>query len=622
MMIFASSNSALQMVLFTSFLRVILADVKNRKKINSTVTAENLFEEKWITALAEQLITEERPYSVVVWTPKNSWIWPQRTYDIIIRTFSRLVPTLQIESMKFIEPQVVDPDRRTLLLPTIARPRGSVSIAIIQEYRNPSSTMKVVEVILSKSISKHAEDGSMRPKVLLIIFGYGYFKRNDLAECLYQAWKRENYLDLTIIYIFKHYQTLPGIMYYDMFENRNYGRKNATNLPIFPDKLKNMRRSKINVGWMDREAPPDGRKFSDYPKPITIYFCRMHNCTVVLKKYKPENFVPDLCRAKLYVTTFHNNPLIVNMKIHELEAAVPHLKKEASGGQFAYGNLVLFFSISSVYTAIMKLIFWIFQLRNHNWTFLDILYCTLGYGLTVTENLKQRIFYLVLIMMSFYFGNNLVDIATEFNLETVRMSIESLEALTQLNLPIYSDYCGRDMFDQNLQDRCVEFRSYSEMRDCTYKLSNFSDRVCIIPEIELRVLSAQIINRHKQNGLRICNFPVVSKLSATMFNKGSPYVEKFNDVYLYLINVGLIKYGSLQEEVFDSVNLEMDTADHDVVPHDESAFYWSLFHTTTIIYIGAVIVLAVEWIWAKGLIKVLIRRKRREIKRKRRKTQT
>lgn len=61
--------------------------------------------------------------------------------------------------------------------------------------------------------------------------------------------------------------------------------------------------------------------------------------------------------------------------------------------------------------------------------------------------------------------------------------------------------------------------------------------------------------------------------------------------------------------------------DSTVVPDNESFFYWPLFHTIAIIYIGALIALATDYIWARGREEVSIGLKHRIIKRKRHKTQ-
>lgn len=85
----------------------------------------------------------------------------------------------------------------------------------------------------------------------------------------------------------------------------------------------------------------DDQKLDDFQKPVVDHLYYLRNRTVIMTTFATDTVEPDLYTAKLFITknVIQTRLLIVNIKIHELEAAVPHLKVQHSGGNFAFGNL-------------------------------------------------------------------------------------------------------------------------------------------------------------------------------------------------------------------------------------------------------------------------------------------
>lgn len=277
---------------------------------------------------------------------------------------------------------------------------------------------------------------------------------------------------------------------------------------------------------------------------------------------------------------------------------MPHLQGSNLTMQLNCTNLIIFFGLAAALVMVIKLLLKIFRIHKFNPPFLTILSCILGAAIKVGSNLTSRIIYLILIVLSFYTANDFVDVATDFELGISIQSVENLEQLDKMNLPIYSRFPYDCVFgnDTNNEQLIKNLRRLSYDRsgffNCAKDLNDKGDRICHDVDILVAMLSA-ILKKKYHRGLRIAKFVPKSGCGVVRFPRNSPYVDEYDRVSSVAHDVGLLRRRTVKQYLA-SHRLEYDNEDYDVMSNSMRDFYCSLIIVTNVLYCGGVAVLILE----------------------------
>lgn len=606
---------------YPEFRNVSVADKKNFQVPASL----KHIEKAWVTQLVEQIRKELNLYGTIIRGPNISDLLGTE-FDVIVKEFSKYLPTMQLEE-KYV---LTNNDTRHVFeTSTITRPRSVLVVSAIKEnyWADEFSYNLTVEIV--ENISTGIFGSVHQPRVLQIIFGRDKLFKNRTSnfekyfeKILLYGW-REKFADITILYVPGNRRLKPQAIYYNMFEKNFYkmslshGNKRAV---IFPNKFKDMKGFRLSLGYAGNIDDINKMEEIIYAPKIQLssesllcarrFFCKVHNCTMRLIKYKYQHH-PHYCKKRLEPNIYFSAtmiwsfkhlkqfPVFVSLQSQDFKAAIPHTTKEAVV-YFAYSHLLLFFAIITVCSALVYLVLKVSQFGQRNWTYLDVLCCILGSSLSADGNFRQKLAYLLLIFLSFYVGNDFVDLATDFELETKREVIENLDGLFRLRTnKIYSSI-SKDIINSNYEN--WNFIKLTKMRSglqgataCGMELIKTNDRMCISNENALIIASAKLLaNFSVGKGLRLAHPPLRQGLVVTRLEECSPYIEEYSKVAQRSQEAGLIRAMS-PKDIVNAYNLDFVDEDYDIITSDESSFYYSLFHVVLICYVLAGVVFFIEF---------------------------
>lgn len=169
-----------------------------------------------------------------------------------------------------------------------------------------------------------------------------------------------------------------------------------------------------------------------------------------------------------------------------------------------------------------------------------------------------------LIGVSFFICNSLVDLATDFISEEMRIEVLDVDGLNRLNVPIYSFLPKSFLFgEQENMVRDIKFVSEREIYKCFMGLFMYNDRVCINDMHYVHMQSSM----HKKlfdRGLRKISFDICSAFYGFRLEKSSPFVEEFKQLLQRSLDTGLIERPSIQE-FLQSHKQDYDDEDYNIV---------------------------------------------------------
>lgn len=447
---------------------------------------------------------------------------------------------------------------------------------------------------------------SPRPRVLIIIQGndkYFFSASHSYVDHLFKELWRSKFMDFTLMYVPKNQMRLPVIAYYAMFRRSIFTGPWSKNVSVFPDKLKDMNGAKFTVGYISQkelltdkstQVKLDGnailvRGFSQYSPFMTKSFCKIHNCTpdmVVAPKYRRPNF--DLLTGRQTYTWEMMNFSTVGYPRHieRFVVAVPQLsQKTKSTSTLKISNIVIFYAALLIQIYVLKILLKVGRNKD-NWPAVKILLCLLGSPLKPANNVRSRISYLTLIVLSFYVSNDMIDIATEYKLEVSRQSVNNWTDVFRLNVTVYTnEQTGK--FHGN-----VEFTP--NIRNCLDWLIVKNDRACICDEMLLKVIVGHFKRYTDQiKNFRVAKFYVQTCFTTILFTSNCPYVEKYRNMLSYAYDFGILRPNEPRE--FEKLqNFVFREEDLDIVPADEAEYFWALFLVTVIIYFISGLVMILE----------------------------
>lgn len=582
------SITAVIVIFIMRFLEEIQA-LEKPKVFENPIPVKNL-PLLWLTSMIKEIVNDSKPLGVVIWQGKG--------INFPTREFSRIIPTYQV-SIK---------NSSFLRVPDIFRyPKGWINVVLLSKPKS-DIIKNTIMTVLNRHISKYIAPDSRLPKTLIMIFGISqdFVLDRILRELLAEEWNR-NFMDLTIIY--KIRKQNPRIIYYDMFDKKFVSKELLKNNVLFPDKLRNMRGSKIVMGNSRRGFSPANIEGDDSHlhnaqhrtnrSSATLmflkhYFCKIRNCTAVYK----SNFTQadDMTYYLRNYDKHHhaNHSFGICVKLHTVIAAIPHLKGVEAKSRYNFVNSTAFRILMLSILGFVKFLVKNLHLCECDLPLMQIFSCILGSSKLAEAGTRRRIFYLLLIFLSFYVSNDLVNVATDFELEETRITVENMEELNKPNMTIYSKFSRNSIFGGRFANKFVSlnFKDRNNLYDCGKNMTIWNDRICIDTPKNVQLASARL-RLTGFRGLRTGKFVVKNLCSAALFARNSVYAEEHDTITQRSLDSGILLRVTVKE-FLNTHGFELDETDYDLIPNHRSDLYWSLFIVMTMAYSVAAFVLSLE----------------------------
>lgn len=157
-------------------------------------------------------------------------------------------------------------------------------------------TGKKITKMLNTSILNNAFTGVLRPKTLIMLFGFGQLSLVATGIDVLFPWTwTDKFLDLFIIYVHSDRRLEPRLVYYQMFENRTVSWELAR-MQCLPENTKYFLETHVfrdDYSHRHGSSPPKSYTFKiQLRQPVVFLFCREGNDLVgqnmieVLRKTK------------------------------------------------------------------------------------------------------------------------------------------------------------------------------------------------------------------------------------------------------------------------------------------------------------------------------------------------
>lgn len=571
-------------------------DLRNSTHIQSIPMRS--FEKMWLKPMVKSIINSTRPCLAIIWALDMAKLIGQFA-NLVNREFSEYLPTLQLDKRRLYEIQ----DNRIMELQIIKYPRKTLNVILVDE-ESPDFLGKKNENHLYWII--RTSPVWPRSNTLLIIIGSG---KNPLIsrtvdKLLKLAWTNK-FVDFSVVYVHQDLNLLPEVSYYKMFDKEIKTQKLTANITIFPQKLKNLKGhefvvdlEKKRLDWEEKKVKSFNLVFmsSLYPSDYAFakyFFCYLRNCTFIAKPVKEQT--PDMLYSLKRSDSKSSNTYASDScyRFLVIFPAIPHHTKFTT--TLSYDNLIFAYSLFITIMVVLKLTVIIFKLNRRYWNLENMYSCILGFSINLNHGgFRNRVFYLSLVFWSFCVSNGLLELATEFELETTKESINNIDELMRLHLPLFSNYrLNRLIKDDKLGENFIyTFENKSTIYECFSNMSLKNDRICIGNEYVFNLASSRSI-KLIDKGHRRAAFNLAQVCETYQFQAGLAYAAEYYKLVLRALDHGFLRRLTLKQEC-KLKKIDYTDQDYDVIGNDPSAFYWSLLVVTSFVYVVAVITFLCE----------------------------
>lgn len=505
----------------------------------------------WSKKLSTEIAQNVHPYQIILFSYKNEDIANYRS------TMKHLASNRSIYRINL-------PANVPSRLKFFGNPRATTLYIIFKKAKDKQLYQNVEKIL------DHFESLSpvvTRPKCLLLLWGYLYSSKATINNILELSWKMK-FLDFTIIWI-RDSKSYPKVIYLNPFSYETVAFSLLKNSKIFPDKLLNVKNFTVNlmVGQIEGQSEivydKNGELIDIRYRDMFVFikqFCRYVNFDInyqlmLVTPAVTENLmrfhlfrgrVPFILYYYSYKPNFHKSLQHELSRFHfttPVEIFVPPVKRTTINIDSAKpAILILFYWLLfiTIYTLIRTLKF-----SKSSWKRLNILKMLLGMNAFIRpRNRREKIGYMLLALLSLKLSADFFDNFMNVSIAEDLVIYETLEDIDKTNLSIalredYFEYfTDNDSVVQNLRKKSFLFSWASRL-----KLS----KPFILIGTKEHADYARWVMKFCAWFCRINNSFVSSNVTLLQTGLGipmersSPYVEKFNKVYLRTCDSGIGK---------------------------------------------------------------------------------
>lgn len=555
--------------------------------------ASKSYRQKWLQPLLNKTINDIRPYGLITYISDDlgSFIG---LHNSISQEISRFTTTLRVKVPK-----------NYIIIKSNSPAKAAVmNIIFLKEDHRLNVTISKYQNIL-----RYASFGVStvpRPKTIIFIYGKSVYKKfeSTLKKLQTESWKMK-YLDATFIYIHEDFRIPPYVSSYNPFTNR-FDRKLANQTTtLFSEKLRDMFGYKILFGNLLGKLHPNETRDDESDRLMPVFLIQLKESSYIFAKYflsKAMNFTlvvnyrnntSDIYNGMYMLEKFDDNVIVASRPndIIYLGAAIPHLEPGELKSEYNAFNIVYYVLVVFSFTVLIRLMVKLLKFNHCRWRDYRCLSCILGMRIAVGNEVKERAFYFVIILLAFYISIDLVSIVTNMELDTNEKVVENLKDLDDMKVPIYCalpviyDYRDDDVNERLVEKTTLALNDFEKINDCFQELDANNDRICIHETPGLNLWSALFKTySDSKKGLRKTRFHLKTAFRIAYFGNASPFVKKFDTIILRSIEVGLIRR-PVDKEILSYMKLEYDDEDYNISDYDTRIFYKSLLH---ILFVGLI----------------------------------
>lgn len=504
----------------------------------------------WQTILVQQVKREYSPAQVTLF--ENCSNDRSSSMQKLLREFMSKIPTVYIDMQSY------GYDNRSLIMQVHKNPRAARILYVILQDRGKFDRSKKI----IKSFVELAPIPS-RPKCLLVIFDHSNISELSYRLFFEYTWFLK-FLEFPIIKVDKN--STPEVIDYNPFLCQLSRNRMSSCNKIFTKKLNDIYQYPLKVNFrmnfpltnnfMNEEL--QRRKIYDfYIIPLQIFIKKINASVIGIPVGKIQ-----LIYSQLFNNTanFHSlpsllgssmfNPYIPDMSfLHSRVYSTAGLvfivpKTLFSKLNFPPDLIVTWFCLIFMLVS-LKLIMKILIIRNvEEWSIGKLL--KLAFGVPVNRefsNMPERMIAASLMLLSITYSTELI--ANLMDVKLLNHGINNLDAVLESGLPIQ---CGNYIFNHILKND-HEFEKFRKRVNIVSDngaddFFNNDKQIHILP---LRI-PTDYLSEHPEIHMKVINQLIHPEFLIYMFEKASPYVDCFNDVFTRIIEAGIVNIWDLNRK--------------------------------------------------------------------------
>ena len=528
---------------------------------------------------------DARLYQVVLLlNDKNEHFHP-----IIQDTIKKIITNFPVKEISHSE-ATIEKAMNVGLTPSFLDPKISLFVVIfsLRDDKNYSKINKLIEFI--NKVSKHRS----RPKCLVIILCH----EKDFYKILLKKFWSKLFLDVTILeivtsevgkrsmflnnpgeiaalYSFNPFNDTIKKVGFDDYSDHHYQQLNQdleTNF-WFPDKLQNLYGYNINV--VDINYPPKLYAISNNSRSVLPSFGPIIRKVEILSKYmnfslniflhvtERKNISCYKNSSKGIFNSLRNNKVqLVIMEFVRMNPCDENLFEWSKGIGIIYVRVVVPLLIveSSKFSFKWKLSIIVFALPFFVW-FLSCLFrfdirnwrliyiVQMMYGSSIPHeprNGVERIFFIFILWAFFVQSSFINSVLTSLHVQSEKkFQFDSIDDVIKSNLqPIIEPvsygliYGTSDGSIKTLLDKVTE-ATYVTSEDCIDYLIKYQNVACFIPQSYLQMKLPNLKDKCGQPIAKMMDHYLISSLSHTLLEAGSPFVKRIDDFVQRITESGI-----------------------------------------------------------------------------------
>ena len=468
-------------------------------------------------------------------------------------------------------------------LPSLINPRTTTVFILITDSTTDTDSFGLSDRIkfLNQLSTVH-----IRPKCLIIHLP----EKNFAYRNLFRGMWNKQFLDVSVLqiiernvslnaYLSNRFQRSAFLYTYNPFSQSYQKEIFRYGLELFPNKLKDLQGFKVKVGLV--HDPPFAfvqRNLTKHPVQISgpnantlKALSEKLNFTFVLVESNVEQIGSTGCNKANFTgllrqLLYHDVQFIANYQFYFHDCSKKWESKSRFLGEEVFVAVVPKFneislahlSIKTLYTVLGAsmgiFLLWalvlLMKFDQDIWNPLYIFQSALGFTVSKEpQNLAERVIFCCIVITNVVYLGYLYTIFTDLILVTKsKFGINNVEDLQKLGLPpmIYHIlHKGIENFTVgylgSTRNISLSYPGNGFVSDCFHYLDKYQNVTCIVRGSEASWLVENFTKLQVNPRMKILNEPVWYTWRYFTFERGLPYIKRFNKVFLELAENGLLK---------------------------------------------------------------------------------
>ena len=448
-----------------------------------------------------------------------------------------------------------------LNLPTLKNPRSSALYIILlnENYKNLLQS----RIVQSLDLIAELSPVQVRPKCLLLLLSdtTSSIKLN-WTRILIHAWDQK-FLDFTILQLNAKYST---VINFNPFNKKVNFEDVTSNTAIFPDKLSNMNNYSLTFPLFN--FPPfiivyktkneEISSIEGFAFSFLEVFSQKMNFSLQGLQTKVYLDIPEDVPYDYYFEKLKNNEinLLPNLFLSSTLQNINFLKGVPFMTSYFQihmpvlykANFNLSLEVITYFVVFDSIIFFFWmvtrflQLSQNIWDTLRIFQLLLNQGSPEkSQACKDRIIYLLLILLSTKYTTEIFSILTDQELKYSQVFFDTWQEVEESGLPVYAQESAMQLLhDRNDIKSSMKSKIKMEtIERCVNRLTAGQKVICVSGYYSTMYYISQHVEENKSSLIRHSSLRLGEEFIAFLYEKACPYIEKFDYITLKIVEHGL-----------------------------------------------------------------------------------